>query len=835
MALSPGMAAAGNLPRVISESPRNLLEAGAVQAGEEPRDTGIVSEECLHPSGTLHPRRLSSARHRSEVRGLGMTGEGPHLRRWKKAVGLSAALFVLVAGLSTIPIIRDSEARLADTFFRVAPRPPARSKVVLILIDDDSLRQYGRWPWSRVLIGRLTRNLAEAGAGVIGLDILLSEPQSPEADRAMRESLQQTGRTVIVDRIGSYPDGPRWIEPQPEFAQSAIAVGHAQAVLDVDSVCRRFPPRQLTIDGSRWAFAVEVARHTDPQMAAAFLASYGVPLTDDTVAVSTARPVLIPIAYRRDRFDALSARTVLQGDDLSLVRGRPVLVGFDPPESSDRLTTPLTTEFPTPGIEVHAQILDSILAGRKLRETPLWLSAVVLLGACLLVVAAFRRWRGWSAVGVFILMAASLYFLAGLAFIGSVLLPVGAMMLAVVAGPLLVYTADFVLVERSLTQQLRGLRSWLALQRKGDVQPEGADLSWKLALLQNLQTELGALYELHKTLLESTQDAVGIFDEQGELLLQNRALTAACPADTPNRLSLKELQSRWTPSDDAPLTEVGQGREGEVHLGSELYSVRIVPMPPTSLSPGGGTIVTLASLKARVERDHARSEALGFITHELRTPLSSIQGFAELMMHYPDSPDCEHAPETIFWESKRLLAMINSYLDVLRLDAGAKSLANDAVELTDVVRQVFDILQPLAAAAKMRFVLESLRPIIMIADGALLHGAVLNLVSNAIKYGKPGTEIRVNCSRVDDQVTIGVHNLGAAIPAESLSRLFDPYYRAPSVEKSKAGWGLGLAFVKRIAEKHGGSIRAESLATGNLFELHLPARTDVAAPAKEMA
>ena len=244
--------------------------------------------------------------------------------------------------------------------------------------------------------------------------------------------------------------------------------------------------------------------------------------------------------------------------------------------------------------------------------------------------------------------------------------------------------------------------------------------------------------------------------------------------------------------------------------------------------------MTLASLKARAERDHARSEALGFITHELRTPLSSIQGFAELMMHYPDSPDCERAPETIYWESKRLLALINSYLDVLRLDAGAKSLANDVVEIGDMVRRVFDILQPLAAAAKMHLVIESAAPITIVADAALLHGAVLNLVSNAIKYGKPGSDIRVVCGRAEGEVTIGVHNLGAPIPPENLARLFDAYYRAPSVEKSKAGWGLGLAFVKRIAEKHGGSIRAESLTTGNFFELHLPDRTEVGAGAGGM-
>ncbi len=761
-----------------------------------------------------------------------MVSKGPQGRGWKNVLELSGVLFFLVAALSSIPVIRDFEARLTDTYFRITPRG-AHSRVVLILIDDDSLRQYGRWPWSRVLLAKLLRNLHHSGAGVVGIDILLSEPQSPEADQALRDALQEDRAAVIVDRIGSYPDGPRWIEPLPEFSRAAIAVGHAQAVLDIDSVCRRFPPRELTINGSRWAFAVEVARHTDERTADAFLASYGVPSSDDPSPVTTAKAMLVPIAYRRHQFDAISARTVLEGGDLSLVRGRPVLLGFGSGETTDRLTTPLTTELPTPGIEVHAQILDAILNGRILRETPWWVSIVMLLCTCGVVVLGFRRWRGWSAVPVFLLLAAGFYGIGWLCFVRSWLLPAGAMMLATATGPLLIFTGDFVIVERSLGRQLREMRAWLASQPQSDTATKGSDLSWKLGLLQQLQRELGSLYELHRTLLESTQDLVAIFNERGELLLQNQALAAVCPADV-SGLSLQDLQSRWKPSEEAPITEHGHVREGEVYLGRELYSARIVPLPPTALSPGGGTIVTLASLKARAERDHARSEALGFITHELRTPLSSIQGYAQLMMQYPDAEDCKQAPETIYWESKRLLALINSYLDVLRLDAGAKSLANDVLDVEEMVRRVFDILQPLATAAKMRLDVECKAPITMVADAALLQGAVLNLVSNAIKYGKSNSDIRVVCGRAKDEITIGVHNVGAPIPPESLARLFDAYYRAPSVEKSKAGWGLGLAFVKRIAEKHGGSIRAESLPTGNFFELHLPDRTEIEAGTREL-
>ena len=624
-------------------------------------------------------------------------------RAWAQLSGLAALLFVLAFLLSMIPLIREGEARITDTFFRLSPTLQGQPKVVVIAIDDESLQAYGRWPWSRTLLARLTNNLAQSGASVVGLDILLSEPQSPAADKALQDALQ-AAHAVIVDKIA---DGPRWIEPLPQFSQAAVAVGHAQAPLDADSVCRRYPVRELTLDGSRWAFAVEVARRVDAKATSDFLASYG--LQDEAHAsVITAQGILVPIPFQRGAFATISARMVLEGMDPAVVRGKPVLVGFGTTEIGDRLSTPLHPEFPTPGVEVHAQILDGILSGRALHRFPLWTDALLLLTTCVLAVALFRTWRGFAAMGVFAMMAAAVYAVGFVSFVlASRILPAGPMMLAVTLAPLLVYTADFVLVERSLTQQLLGLKSWLAVRGKETGTREREDLSWRLSLLEQLQTELGSLYELHSALLESTQDLIAIFDEQGKLLLKNRAFAQAYGLQSNSSFTLDQTRSGWLRGEGGDSKLNGDAEEKEVTLDKELYSVRVLPLPSTSLSPKGGTIVTLSNLRTRVERDRARAESLGFITHELRTPLASIQGFAELMMSYPDSPVCAAAPETIFRESKRLLALISSYLDVLRLDAGAKAVSASRVELPDIVRQVFDILQPLASAAGMSLVLEA--------------------------------------------------------------------------------------------------------------------------------
>ena len=757
-------------------------------------------------------------------------------RDWRQGAALTAILFIAVVVLSLIPIVHEFEVRLGDTLSRLAPAPKPASQVVVVLIDEESLHMYGQWPWSRTLLAKLTSNLSAAGAKVIGLDILLSEPQASEPDRALSDALRKSDRTVIVDKIGTLPDGPRWIEPLPEFARSA-GVGHAQAVLDPDSVCRRFPPLELTLDGPRWAFAIELARKAAPQQAAWFISTYGFTESESASPIGTAKPTLVRIPFRSDGFQTISAQAVLDHRPLSLVRDKPVLVGFGQVEIGDRLTTPLSGDLLTPGVEIHAQILDSILTGRTLREFPLWLDGLLLLGVCALSVRIVPYGFCWVRFVYLTAAIVSIYVIALFLhrFVGR-MMPVGALVMAAILAPMVVYSAQLIIVERNVTRQLLRVRMWLHRRDKDHARREEGALSWKLELLQDLQTELGAAYELHRALLEAMQDLVAIFDGNGNLLLRNEIFAAVCLGNV-EQLTLGQLLERASLDPNMPTLEKGQTWEQEVYFEKELYLLHLASLPPTFLSPSSGTILRMTNLRAREERDRARAEALGFITHELRTPLTSIQGFAELMMRYPDSPSCAIAPQTIARESKRLLAVINSYLDLLRMDAGAKSLQKIEIDIHELVSQVFDILQPLATANGMWLKLQVMdEPALRaLADPSLISGAILNLVSNAIKYGRAGTEIVASCLNRDNETVIAVSNQGEPIPADTIPRLFDPYYRALDSGKVASGWGIGLAFVKRIAEKHGGSVTVESNVTGTTLEIHLPTDASVGVRLKASA
>jgi signal transduction histidine kinase len=722
---------------------------------------------------------------------------------WVRVVVLILALFAVVLLLSTIPFVRDSEQRLNDSYYKFPVRDDSQSKLVVVSIDDESLRQYGRWPWPRETVARLVAALDRDNAGVIGIDILFAEPQSAAGDAALANAIRASQRTILVDKIGIYPDGPRWDEPIEQVSRAALAIGHAQALLDADGVCRRFPAYELTVDGARWAFALEVAKRTDPKAFEDFRRQSKLP-TFEGERIITAAPRSIPIFFGNRNLETISAAKFLAEHSAIDLKRRAVLVGFGPTELGDRLITPISGDYPSPGIEVHAQILDNVLRGKLIRPLPAWVEWVLLMGVSALVIGACGRWRGARSLGVLAGGALAIYIIGfGLLHRGW-LVSIGPLLLAVAVGPILAYSADAMVMERSIHRQLRELRSWLS-ERDDTLIQTGAGLSWRLDLLEQLQTRLGSLYELHDTFLRSTQDCIGVFDDRGRLLLYNEAFTKVVGAGKGN--TLPDLRKRLDlPSD---VTEA----EGEIEIAEESYAYRVLALPATSMSPRGGTVVRLTSLRLRMERDRARAEALGFVTHELRTPLVAIQGFSELMMRYPDSEAYARAPETIFHESKRLLALINSYLDVLRVDAGARQVALDSVCLNEVVMRVLDILKPLAAAIPMTLDVLAPEAVFIYGDEPLISGAVLNLIGNAIKYGRPETVISVNIVVTDEgEAELTIHNFGDPIAPDDLARVFDPYFRAPKVSREKTGWGLGLAFVKRIAEKHGATICAESSA-----------------------
>jgi PAS domain S-box-containing protein len=239
-----------------------------------------------------------------------------------------------------------------------------------------------------------------------------------------------------------------------------------------------------------------------------------------------------------------------------------------------------------------------------------------------------------------------------------------------------------------------------------------------------------------------------------------------------------------------------------------------------------GIVASLSDITKQRELQQMKTEVMSLATHELRTPLTAIQGMSEVLAQFDVDPDRRREMHVaINEEAKRLARMIDEYLDITRLEAGARPLRKTPLRVDALVERVLLLLGPLASSHSIPLTREFDKdlPVVM-ADPDLLAQAVTNVIANAIKYSPPSREIRVSVRTDRSDLLIEVADKGYGIAPEDVKRIFEKFYRVPRVESAdEPGTGLGLAFVREIMDSHGGYVTVESeVGTGSTFTLRLP-------------
>jgi signal transduction histidine kinase len=220
-----------------------------------------------------------------------------------------------------------------------------------------------------------------------------------------------------------------------------------------------------------------------------------------------------------------------------------------------------------------------------------------------------------------------------------------------------------------------------------------------------------------------------------------------------------------------------------------------------------------------------QSDLIAEIVHEMRTPLTSIIAYADLMRRPGVTLDqSSQFADIIQGEAERINEISKNFLDLARLESGRASLARDPVDLSKVIHMAVDVLRPQADARKIKLTVDApatLPPVM--GDRQRLHQAMLNLVGNGIKYCHAGDCVTVRAELEDTYLTVGVADTGPGIPAEALPHIFERFYRVPGAENWATGAGLGLSITRRIVEVHGGEIDVSSVeGQGTTFTFSLP-------------
>ena len=711
-----------------------------------------------------------------------------------------------------------------DSSLSAFMRPPS-SDVVIIAIDDASLASLGRWPWSRRVHAALVDRAREAGARAMMMDLILDTPSrdDPDADRLLADAMRRYGQVVlpvVQASTGAVLTGET--RPLPIFAEAAAAIGHGQVEFDPDGVARSVYLWEGFGAARHPQLALALLKRVDPRHP---LAQGPAPLNAQPDHGQWMRThwLRIPFSGAPGSYRHFSYRAVLEGEvPADELRGKILVVGVTAAGLAESVLTPTSgLSRPMAGVEVQANIFDALRRNAMVEMLPPWVSAAlaVAMVLTLMLILLYADART-GFVAPFALGALAIALSGAMLHLGGWWFgPAPAVLGCMLAYPLWSWRRlEF--AQRYLDAEL------IALEREGT--PLGGSpgeheqavvdgLEQRIRIVRRAAQHQRDVRRFIAGTLEHLPIGVVVIDQANRVILHNErarqllhafrsdALLAALhalpwPAYVPMRDGLPDLGG----SAGSRQFELSPNKNR--HL---LVSVSELVGDATARS---GRVIGLADVTVMHEAQRSREDTMHFLSHDLRAPLASI---LTLIDGYKGSPEgqVEQIP--------RIARYARSALDLadglFRLVRAEGSDPKDFVELdlAGLVDSAADEVWPQAQARGIRIQVDTRaaeqEEAIVRGDFSLLRRAVINLLTNAIKYGAADSQVFLSLSAEGPDWVIRVRDQGAGIPPESLSRLFRRFSRIVDEGRDQpSGVGLGLLIVKTVAERHGGTVEVDS-------------------------
>jgi two-component system phosphate regulon sensor histidine kinase PhoR len=345
--------------------------------------------------------------------------------------------------------------------------------------------------------------------------------------------------------------------------------------------------------------------------------------------------------------------------------------------------------------------------------------------------------------------------------------------------------------------------------------------------------ELTAERNQAAAILESMAEGVIAVDPKGRALLVNPAASTllGLPSTQVTGQSLFEVVRHHEIQE--LLREMLQNRQRMTHdmtvFQPKERSLRIHAVPCQNCGPTGPcAVLVIQDVTEHNLYEQLRKEFVANVSHELKSPLTSIQSLTETLLGgaINDSASNQRFVQLIDDDARRLSRLIDDLLSLSQIESQAEPLKRSAVALKPLIDAVVTSLRPAIDSRRLTVRIECPAALALQADPDRLRQVFINLIDNAIKYNKDGGTITVSATRDNAWIKVTIADTGIGIPAKDLPRIFERFYRVDKARSRElGGTGLGLSIVKHIIEAHGGTVSVTSeLGRGSVFTVWLPVR-----------
>ena len=361
------------------------------------------------------------------------------------------------------------------------------------------------------------------------------------------------------------------------------------------------------------------------------------------------------------------------------------------------------------------------------------------------------------------------------------------------------------LLSLRLARQITSPINAISLDDPQDCYPELAPLTGRLrqqnVTIRQQMDELSRRMREFSAITENMSEGMLLVDGHGCVLSENHSAAQLMP---------QALRQKTGALSEA-VQEALAGRRCERLITQGDRSLSVMANPVTAEGQVAGAVALILDVTEREQREQLRREFSANVSHELKTPLTSISGFAELMQQGLVPPEkMKEFSGDILRESNRLIGLVEDIINLSRLDEGGGGMDWEQVDLYALCR---DVISRLAPAAEKKGVTVTLSGEVQMLRGVwqVLQEMVYNLCDNAIKYNREGGRVTVTVSCRDGRPVLTVADTGIGIPYEHQSRVFERFYRVDkSHSRAIGGTGLGLSIVKHGAALHDAVIDLES-------------------------